>query len=94
MYGDDVWMNISHTSNTLFFEKTNRLDLFSKKDYFFSLGRVLYIEYFFFVIVISILLLVGLIGAIFLTNFKSNYSSKKQFNQFSRNNKLLNLHIF
>lgn len=94
MYGDDVWMNINHISNTLFFEKTNRLDLFSKQDYFFSLGRVLYIEYFFFVIVISILLLVGLIGAIFLTNFKNNYSSKKQFNQFSRNNKLLNLHIF
>jgi NADH-quinone oxidoreductase subunit J len=93
MYGDNIWINIDRNSNTLMFGNVNKLDLFSKQDYFFSLGRVLYIEYFFFVVIISLLLLVGLIGAIFLTNYKSNYSSKKQFNQFSRNNKLLNLHI-
>lgn len=94
MHGLDVWLNISHNSNIFFFDNTNRLDLFSKKDYFFSLGRVLYVEFFFLLILVAFLLLLGLVGSIFLTNYKTNYSSKKQFNQLSRNNKLLNLSIF
>lgn len=94
MHGLDVWVTISHNSNIFFFENTNRLDLFSKKEYFLSLGRVLYVEYFFLLILVAILLLLGLVGSIFLTNYKTNYSSKKQFNQLSRNNKLLNLSIF
>jgi len=94
LYEFDLLQNLYKNSNTFYFSNLNQLDFFTKKSYFFVLGRILYLDYFFFMVVISLLLLIGMIGAIFLTNYKNNYSSKKQFNQLSRNNKLVNLHIF
>ena len=92
-YEYEMFANLLLDRNTFSFENLNRLDFFTKESYFKSLGRLLYLDFFFYIVAIALLLLVGMVGVIFLTNYKNNFFSKKQFNQFSRNNQLLNLHI-
>jgi len=92
-YEFELFQNLKMNTNSYYFDNVNKLDFFTKSNYFFTLGRLLYLDYFFFMVSISFLLLIGMVGAIFLTNYKNNFFSKKQFNQLSRNSKLLNLHI-
>jgi len=92
-YEFEFFHNLKMNTNSYYFDNVNKLDFFTKSNYFFTLGRLLYLDYFFFMVSISFLLLIGMVGAIFLTNYKNNFFSKKQFNQLSRNSKLLNLHI-
>ena len=93
LYEHEILETMHYTSNKYVFLESSSIDGYNKANYFFLLGRLLYFDYFFFLVVVSILLLVGMVGAIFLTNSKTNFSSKKQFNQSSRNNKLVNIHI-
>lgn len=93
MWEYDLFGNAISSKENYFFFFENKIDAFSKENYFLSLGKILYYDFFFFLVVVSMLLLLGMLGSIFLTNYKNNFSSKKQFNQFSRNNKLINVHI-
>ena len=58
-----------------------------------KIGILLFTEYYLFLFFSGILLLVALVGAIFLTNFKKGYSTKTQYNQLFRKNNLYNSHI-
>lgn len=90
----NIFANMYVVPNTMSFDQSIKVDYFNKKEYFVVLGRVLYLDYFLFMVCVSMLLLLGMIGSIFLTNYKNNFSSKKQLNQLSRNNKLVNIHLF
>jgi len=92
-YEYEAFQNVSKNSNLYFFYSIDKRDTFSKSEYFQLLGRLLYLDMVLFTIMVSFLLLVGMLGSIYLTNYKNNFSSKKQFNQLSRNNKLINLHL-
>ena len=58
-----------------------------------KIGLLLFLDNYLFLFFSGILLLVALIGAIFLTNFKKGYSTKVQYNQIFRKNNLINCHI-
>lgn len=86
--------NFQFNNNYILFDSLNKIDFWNKKEYFYSLGRVLYLDFFLFMVMLSILLLIGMFGSIFLTNYKNNFSSKKQFNQIARNYNLFNIYLF
>jgi len=54
-----------------------------------QLGTIIYYEYFFFLLLASLVLFVAMIGAIFITNKKQGYSMRKQCHQFSRENSII-----
>lgn len=58
-----------------------------------KIGFFLFSDYYLFLFFPGLLLLISLIGAIFLTNFKKGYSTKNQYNQLFRKNNLINCHI-
>ncbi len=70
------------------FTNTNLLDTHSD-EYFLTIGTILYVEYFFFLIILSMLLLLGMVGSIYLTSYKTGFSIRTQYNQVDRNNKLI-----
>jgi len=89
-----VPINVLYDINTLDFSKTySILDEFNKVNIVRKIGVFLFIKYYLFLFFSGLLLLVGLIGAIFLTNYKKGYSTKIQYNQCFRNNNLLNTHL-
>ena len=59
-----------------------------------KIGIFLFLDYYLLLFFSGILLLIALIGAIFLTNFKKGYSTKTQYNQCFRNNNLINSHLW
>lgn len=58
-----------------------------------KLGILMFTEYYLFLFFAGWLLLIALVGAIFLTNYKKGYSTKTQYNQLFRKNNLYNSHI-
>jgi NADH-quinone oxidoreductase subunit J len=80
--------------DTLTFEYLTNKDEFVTKYIVVLLGIEIFSKYAIVLIFSGITLLIALIGSIFLTNMTGGYSLRRQDNQISRNNKLLNLHIY
>lgn len=59
-----------------------------------KIGVFLFLDYYYFLFFSGLLLLVSLMGAIFLTNFKKGYYTKTQYHQCFRKNNLLNTQLY
>jgi NADH:ubiquinone oxidoreductase subunit 6 (subunit J) len=59
-----------------------------------KIGIFLFLEYYYFLFFSGLLLLISLIGAIFLTNYKKGYYTKTQYNQCFRKSNLFNTQVF
>jgi NADH:ubiquinone oxidoreductase subunit 6 (subunit J) len=69
------------------------LDEFSRYNIVRKIGLIIYKEYFVFIFYVSIILYVAMIGTVYLTNKKKGYSMRRQHNQISRNNYLINVFV-
>ena len=86
----NIFFNVNNFSFGSYFflnDEYNNINIVRK------IGLFLFVDSYLFLFFSGLLLLISLIGAIFLTNFKKGYSTKNQFNQLFRKNNLINCHI-
>ena len=86
--------HLTLSSDTFYFLFSNRLDEMNKLSLIRYFSFIIFIEYPIFLISSSFLLLLVLISCIFLSNFKTGFSVRKQYNQLSRNYSLINIYIY
>ena len=77
-----------------FFYEINNLDEVSRINILRDFGIILFSIRPFLLILAGFILLIAMIASIYLTNQKRGFSMKKQFNQLSRNNNIINVVIY
>lgn len=82
-----------NTNNFTFINFLILNDEFNNINVVKKIGIFLFSDYYLFLFFSGLLLLISLVGAIFLTNFKKGYSSKNQYNQLFRKKNVINSHI-
>ena len=85
-------MNIFSLKNSFLY--FNILDDFNKNIIFFFLSFIIFFEYPIYLIITCLILIISMVSSIFLTNLKSGYSIKKQYNQVSRNEFLFYTYLY
>lgn len=94
----DNFLDFSNTSiidSSYFFIEFDSTDEFSKKYLLSCMGFILFYNNSYLIIYSGLLLLMSIVASIYLTNFKSGFSMRKQYNeQIWRNNKLYNIFIY
>lgn len=86
-----LYFNINEFSFLTF---SSFMDVYTSTMVIKKIGIFLFLEYYYFLFFSGLLLLISLVGAIFLTNYKKGYYTKTQYNQCFRKNNLLNTHIY
>jgi NADH-quinone oxidoreductase subunit J len=81
-------------NNTLMYDSFMHRDEFMTKYFIQLLGYCIFILHPVVLIFSGMTLLISLIGSIYLTNTKTGYSLRSQYNQFFRNNRLYNVHVY
>lgn len=77
-----------------YFLNFNYLDESNKKYILIFISYFIFFKYPIFILFSGFILVIGIISSIYLTNFKSGFSFRKQYNQLSRRNILVYLHIY
>ena len=85
--------NIVINDNSFYFNKINNLDEVSRIYILRDIGIILFNIRPLLLILAGLILLIAMIASIYLTNQKRGFSMKKQFNQLSRNNNIINVII-
>ena len=94
-----IFFNISFENtnnllnNSFFFYNVNYLDEVSRVFIIRDIGIILFYLRPILLILAGLILLIAMIASIYLTNQKRGFSMKKQFNQLSRKNKIINVII-
>jgi NADH-quinone oxidoreductase subunit J len=91
-YGE--YSNFILSNDSFSFLNINLLDELNKFELIQAFSIIIFVDYISFLIASCFLLLAVILSSIILTNYKFGFSVRKQYNQFFRNNKLVNIYIY
>lgn len=88
------YSNIIFNFDFFSFLNINLLDELNKFDLIKFFSVIIFVDYISFLISSCFLLLTVILSSIILTNYKFGFSVRKQYNQYFRNNLLVNIYIY